>query len=280
MKKIYSLLVAMATTTVMYAQTTITQWNFDGNTNDATTGSGTAEIVGATGTPTFQAGNPSSGRSWRVSGFPAQGSGSGTAGFMFAASTESYTGIMVSADITGTNTGSRYFQMQYTVNGSTWNDVGDVIVIGPTSTSGWTSVNNSIPQEANNNTNFAMRLVSVFDPENNNAFKAIGTTSTYSVGGAIRVDNITISGTRPTLSISDINNEKPSFIKNTFVKNGEIIFGVQAKDVKVYNMYGQVVKKASVKINETLDVSELQKGNYIVTGIVNNIPVFKKILKD
>jgi hypothetical protein len=35
-----------------------------------------------------------------------------------------------------------------------------------------------------------------------------------------------------------------------------------------------------VKNGATLNVAELQKGNYIVTGTVNNQPVSQKILKD
>jgi len=49
--------------------------------------------------------------------------------------------------------------------------------------------------------------------------------------------------------------------------------------VKVYNIIGQVVKTASVKENQPLNIDE-QKGNYIVTGTVNNQPVSQKILKD
>jgi predicted aspartyl protease len=45
-------------------------------------------------------------------------------------------------------------------------------------------------------------------------------------------------------------------------------------------MLGQIVKTASVKENESVSVAELQKGNYIVTGTVNNKPVSQKILKD
>jgi hypothetical protein len=71
-----------------------------------------------------------------------------------------------------------------------------------------------------------------------------------------------------------------NFIKNTFVKNEEITFGADVKDVKIYTLTGQVVKSASVKSNTVLNVAELAKGNYIVTGMVNNQPVSQKILKD
>ena len=83
-----------------------------------------------------------------------------------------------------------------------------------------------------------------------------------------------------SLAVSDFNKSKSNFVKNTFVKDEAITFGADVKDVKVYNMFGQVVKTASVKNNGTLNVAELQKGSYIVTGTVNNQPVSQKILKD
>lgn len=98
--------------------------------------------------------------------------------------------------------------------------------------------------------------------------------------GNISIDNINVL-TYPTgtLAVSDIKDVKGSFIKNTFVKDNEIVFGSEVKDVKIYNMFGQVVK-TSTKDNVILNVAELAKGNYIVTGTVNNQPVSQKILKD
>lgn len=98
--------------------------------------------------------------------------------------------------------------------------------------------------------------------------------------GMYAVDDFSLTPNSGTLAVTDLSTTKSNFVKNTFVKTNEITFGAQAKDVKVYNMYGQVVKTASVKENESLNVSELQKGNYIVTGTVNNQPVSQKILKD
>ncbi|MFP7656149.1 carbohydrate binding domain-containing protein [Chryseobacterium proteolyticum] len=86
--------------------------------------------------------------------------------------------------------------------------------------------------------------------------------------------------TTGTLATGEVSVSKHRLVKNTFIQNDGITFGTQSRDVKIYNMYGQVVKTASVKENEVLHVSELQKGNYIVTGIVNNEPVSQKILKD
>ncbi len=96
----------------------------------------------------------------------------------------------------------------------------------------------------------------------------------------LRVASLDITYSGGSLAVSDFNKSKSNFVKNTFVKNEAITFGADVKDVKVYNMFGQVVKTASVKNNGTLNVAELQKGSYIVTGTVNNQPVSQKILKD
>ncbi|WP_261511047.1 T9SS type A sorting domain-containing protein [Chryseobacterium paludis] len=86
--------------------------------------------------------------------------------------------------------------------------------------------------------------------------------------------------TTGTLAIGEVTASKYRLVKNTLVKDDGITFGAQVKNVKVYNMFGQVVKTASVRENETLNVAELQKGNYIVTGIINNELVSQKILID
>lgn len=94
------------------------------------------------------------------------------------------------------------------------------------------------------------------------------------------IDDIVVS-TSGTLAVIDAKNKKAaSFVKNSFVKNNEIVFGSDVKDVKVFNMFGQLVKETSVKQNGTVSVAELAKGNYIVTGTVNNQPVSQKVLKD
>ncbi|WP_431610767.1 T9SS type A sorting domain-containing protein [Chryseobacterium sp. 'Rf worker isolate 10'] len=99
--------------------------------------------------------------------------------------------------------------------------------------------------------------------------------------GMYAVDNFSLTPSGGTLAVIDAKNKKAgNFVKNSFVKNNEIVFGSDVKDVKVFNMSGQIVKEASVKQNETVSVAELSKGNYIVTGTVNNQPVSQKILKD
>lgn len=109
-------------------------------------------------------------------------------------------------------------------------------------------------------------------------------TGTPSAGTANwRIDDISLTVTSSTASLAvlDTKNVKSAnFVKNSFVKNNEIVFGSDVKDVKVFNMFGQLVKEASVKQNEAVSVAELAKGNYIITGTVNNQPVSQKVLKD
>jgi len=97
----------------------------------------------------------------------------------------------------------------------------------------------------------------------------------------IRIVSINIMYSETSLAVADYTKfSASSFVKNTFVKTSEITFGSDAKDVKIYNMSGQIVKSASVKAGASVDVADLAKGNYIVTGTVNNQPVSQKILKD
>ena len=274
MKKIFTILSIVAITTVS-AQTVLTQWNFDGGITTATTGNGTATIIGATGTPSFPAGNPN--QSWSTTGFPAQGTGSGTAGFRFATSTVGVSTISVSVDIAGSNTASKYYQLQYTADGTTWNNVDAPKVIGQTSApSTWVTIAATLPANAANNANFAFRVVSVFDPANNSTYTAIGATSNYAVTGTTRVDNATIYN--GVLSTSDVNSAKVNLVKNTTVTN-TLLFGANA-NVQIVNSNGQVVKSAAVTENSTLDVASLVKGMYIVTGEVNGQKVSQKIIKN
>lgn len=96
-------------------------------------------------------------------------------------------------------------------------------------------------------------------------------------GGVVSFDEFSL--TTGTLAVGEVKPSKYTLVQNTYVKS-EINFGADAKDVKIYSMYGQVVREVSVKNSQTVNVSDLPKGTYIVTGTVNNNPVSQKILKD
>lgn len=73
---------------------------------------------------------------------------------------------------------------------------------------------------------------------------------------------------------------KAGFVQNPFVKDGKVFFGMQIKDVKIYDTFRQIVKKSPTKFAWNIDITELPKGTYFVTGTVNNAPVSQKIVKD
>lgn len=114
----------------------------------------------------------------------------------------------------------------------------------------------------------------------NSITRTIGDTNNNNVDFTIALP--TPQSTSGTLAVNDLTDlsKKSMFIKNSLVKNDEIIFAAEVKDIKVYTLSGQLVKTASVKNGVSLNVAELQKGNYIVTGFVDNQPVSQKILKD
>lgn len=114
----------------------------------------------------------------------------------------------------------------------------------------------------------------------NSITRTIGDTNNNNVDFTIALP--TPQSTTGTLAVNDLTDlsKKSIFIKNSLVKNDEIIFAAEVKDIKVYTLSGQLVKTASVKNGVSLNVAELQKGNYIVTGLVDNQPVSQKILKD
>lgn len=220
MKKSYLLLKSMVialalfglSVTTLPAQT-ITQWNFDDQTTNPSTGTGTAELIGGT-TATYAGGLPSTGKGWNTATYPAQGTASGTAGTQYNVSTVGWGQINVSWDQRHSNTSANRIRLQYTLNGTNWVDfvasdanAGNINTT-TTVTAGFDngryiaddgdkwfnrSANLSSITGANNNPNFAIRIVSEFADGSN--YAAAKTTSSYATTGTWRFDNVTISGT-------------------------------------------------------------------------------------
>ncbi len=149
-------------------------------------------------------------------------------------------------------------------------------------------------------TNGVERVQSVVDAPFIVDFVGYGTANMYEGTGAVVALDATTSATRtagdtnnnatdfqkvtPTpenmatsLSTNEVSFAKINFVKNTVVTN-EVSFLKDAK-VQIINLSGQVVKSASVKENQSLNVSELPKGVYIVTGVVDGKAVSQKIIK-
>lgn len=155
----------------------LAHWNFnsdDGlvNTGSLTPaiGSGTLTLVGGA-TGFFTSGSPSDpasfplDSSWSVGSYPAQGSGSGTAGLEGFVSTLGQVDVIVSFDFKTQPSGNKWFAVQASDNGgSSWLEV-EVFDVPAADTWFTRSFNvSSLFASVNNNSDFGFRVVSVFKP--------------------------------------------------------------------------------------------------------------------
>jgi len=187
---------------------TVTQWNFNSNPLDVSTGTGTilpaigtgiASAIGGV-TTTFASGTANGGSSdpaatdnsgWQTTAYPAQSTGNKSSGVQFAVSTVGFTGVSISYDLRHSNTSSRYEQVQYSLNGATFTDIagfdgnaGDTWFKGR-------SVDLSAIAGVANNANFAFRVVSAFAPSTG-SYAASNSSSSYA-GGTWRFDMVSVS---------------------------------------------------------------------------------------
>ena len=96
----------------------------------------------------------------------------------------------------------------------------------------------------------------------------------------LAIDDFSLTPKNSTLSAIDVLKSKNIFLKSTIVEN---TLNFQAKGnaaVKVYNMNGQLVKSSNTSASSSnVDVSNLAKGNYVVTAELNGETVVQKIIK-
>lgn len=206
-----STLIILATVAVASANAvTITQWNFNSVVPDAsvTTGSilpnigaGMAATLGTTAT--FASGDANGGSSdpatgddsgWNLTGWAAQGTGSGTRGASFMVSTAGYDSVSVRFDARHSNTMSKYIRLDYTLDGGTsWVDGTTFEASAGDTWANGRSVNLSAISGAANNANFGFRVVSVFEP-NTLGYVASTSGSNYATTGTLRLDMVTVEG--------------------------------------------------------------------------------------
>jgi hypothetical protein len=189
---------------------TLTQWNFNSLVPDTNTGtgtltpnigSGTVSFVGGVTNPSFNSGVGSSDLAADNSGlqtttYPAQRAGNKTAGVQFNVSTVGQQNISIKFDQRHSNTSSRYAQLQYTTNGSTYTDFGSLFDanLGGDNWYNNRSINLSSIAGVNNNANFGFRIVSAFAPSTS-TYAPSTTTSTYGTAGTWRFDMVTVDAT-------------------------------------------------------------------------------------
>lgn len=194
----------------------ITQWDFnsvpaDGSTATGTLtpaiGSGTASGVGGVTATAFNSADANGGSTdpvvnspttsdsgWQVTAFAAQGTENLSRGVQFLSSTVGFQDIIVTFDQRHSNTSSRFYAGQYTVDGgANWitavtfeGNAGDTWFNGRT-------IDLSSVAAADNNANFGIRVVASFAP-GAAEYAASSATGTYAATGTARFDMVTING--------------------------------------------------------------------------------------
>lgn len=193
----------------------LAQWNFNSPVSDTNTGTGTTTPSIGSGNATAVGGVAASfvggdavqdpagtndNTAWTTTTYPAISAANKTAGVQFSVSTAGFQNISVSGSVRSSNTGGRYFRLQYSTNG------GALFLDSPfvwTMTAGGSffAFTNSLSglNGVNNNSNFAIRLVGEFQSTATGSglaqYVAANTGSTYAGSGTTRFDMITISGT-------------------------------------------------------------------------------------
>jgi len=215
----------------------IAAWQFDGTPEDADSATGTleseadveaapAQILEAAHTFGTVGGGESTGQGspdnsmLRLSSFPADGAGNKTAGIEIRASTAGHRAIAFVWDQYNSGSASRYLRVQYSTNGTDFHD--HTVLANPTA-SRWLNRRvvsfEGIPG-AENNANFAVRLVTEFESTASGAGKEgyapVDESAAYSRSGTLWLDAITLAG-----ELMPITNQPPqiSAISDVFLPN-------------------------------------------------------------
>jgi hypothetical protein len=213
MKKLLVLLPALLAS--LAQADTLVLWTFNSAENDISPATGTnAPFVGSgtaasIGTVTNSYGTVASGGSsddtspldntqLRLGNFPAQGTANKTSGMEFRFSTAGYENIAVVWDHYNSATASRYWRVQYTLDGTAWLDH---VVVSNTVVTTW--INQTLGASfagipaANNNPNFGVRVVSEFvstaTGTGADTYAAVG-TGNYGPAGTWWLDMFRVTG--------------------------------------------------------------------------------------
>jgi MYXO-CTERM domain-containing protein len=173
----------------------ITQWNFESQTFNASTGTGLASLVGGT-TSTFATGFAGAGTfALNTSTYAAQGTGDRTRGVQFTGSTAGYDSITLTWNERHSNTSANTVAVFASTDGTNWTEV-QVFTFTPAATGTgdtWFQRSVSLSAAYANAANFGFRVLAAFNP-GSSGYLASRSTSTYATSGTLRFDDVTISG--------------------------------------------------------------------------------------
>jgi hypothetical protein len=159
-----------------------------------TANGGTLSTVG--GVTFTSAAGSGTGSAFNTTTYAAQGTGDLTRGIQFLIDTTGYTDLVLTFAQRNSNTASAWTMLQYTVDGSTWQNATTFLMPAASAT---TFVNGltydfSAITAANNNADFGIRFLGTFVP-GTSSYIATAAGQTYATGGTIRYDNVLLSGT-------------------------------------------------------------------------------------
>jgi len=222
-KLIFTFLLFFLVTLYVNAQTTITSWTYDPLNGTASSptpniGSGTSSVVNLASTPitatglssTTGCGSGNSGLAWQHPGFN-PGSSNEVNGVQFKAGTTGYTNIIFTWDQRFSNTSPNTVRLQYTIDGSTWNNFTMTVsnttyCLGSINTNGCYETNTGDSYRrirvnltsitaANNNANFGVRLLASYYQSTGQYRQSTTPASVATTSGTWRFDNVSFLGT-------------------------------------------------------------------------------------
>jgi hypothetical protein len=185
-------------------------WDFNDNDAivDGGVNGGTLSLIGGVTHPGFFAGSPLDGNisGYQTTTYPTQGQNNLTAGIVFNTPTTGYMNITVQFDVRWSNTASKYLRFQYTYDGVSW--INGPQLVAPGGDQWWSSQNITNPNgntryyvsffgdtQADNNPNFAFRILAEFAPGDNNYYGARdGNAAGYRTTGTVRYDLVEVRG--------------------------------------------------------------------------------------
>jgi hypothetical protein len=190
------------------------QWNFNSVTPDGSTttgstapsvGSGTATAIGGIaasfvgGDAILDPAPAADNTAWTTTTYPASTANNKSAGVQFAVSTAGKQNITISWSQRSSNTGGKYFRLQYSTNNGTSFADFPVSVTVATSFTAFTNDLSTLPG-VNNNSNFVFHIVAEFQSTATGSGSAAyiaanAPTSSYATSGTSRYDMVTVSGT-------------------------------------------------------------------------------------
>jgi endonuclease/exonuclease/phosphatase family metal-dependent hydrolase len=220
------------------------RWDFNSTNPDGTPttgtlnpalGSGTASYVGGV-TGTFATGSladtNADNSGWNTTAYPMQGTGNKTAGVRFNVSTLGWQDVSIRWDQRASNTGSKYARLQYTTNGTTFVDFPTTISLTTAEVFEAKTIYLGNVPGANNNSNFAFRIVAEFESSAANTLNSnyVAAGTSYGTGGTIRFDRVTISGAQISSNVSPA----PASLSAPVYNAGQFRFSLQGSSGSNY----------------------------------------------